>query len=154
MNKLFVFILFTTILFNSNAQDDTSAVRTMTEDFFQYLRSSDSSGMISILHPDLQLGTTFTNRLGEPSFLLESKEDLMRAVTAPKKEVWNEVIYDLRIQIDDNLANVWMDYSFFLDDMFSHCGVNSFTFVKTTEGWKIISIFDTRRKEPCEKLKP
>lgn len=154
MNKLLVYILISTFLLNSNAQDDTSAVRTMTEDFFQYLRSSDSSGMISILHPDLQLGTTLTNRQGEPSFLLESKQDLMRAVTAPKKEVWNEVIYDVRIQIDDNLASVWMDYSFFLDDMFSHCGVNSFTFVKTTEGWKIISIFDTRRKEPCEKLKP
>ncbi len=154
MIKRFVFLLFTTALFNSYAQDDTSAVRVITEDFFRYLRDSDSSGMISILHSDLQLGTTCTNRKGEPSFLLEKKEDLMRAVTALKKESWNEVIYNLNIEVNDHLAHAWMDYSFFLDDMFSHCGVNSFTFVKTTEGWKIISIFDTRRKEPCEKIKP
>jgi hypothetical protein len=41
------------------------------------------------------------------------------------------------------------EYTFYVGDQMSHCGVNAFQLMKTTEGWKIIGITDTRRKDNC-----
>jgi len=54
-----------------------------------------------------------------------------------------------KILIDSQLASVWTDYKFYIGDKFSHCGVNSFQLVKLNDGWKIVYIIDTRRKEGC-----
>jgi hypothetical protein len=40
-----------------------------------------------------------------------------------------------------------MNYAFYLDDQFSHCGVNAFQLVRMEAGWQIIQITDTRRRE-------
>jgi hypothetical protein len=48
------------------------------------------------------------------------------------------------------MAAIWTEYSFYLGDKFSHCGVNSFQLFKDETGWKIIYIVDTRRKEGCD----
>ena len=48
----------------------------------------------------------------------------------PHKEVWDERIVDYKIEIDENLAQVWAPYEFYLDDKFSHCGVNAFQLIK------------------------
>jgi hypothetical protein len=48
------------------------------------------------------------------------------------------------------MAAAWTPYRFYRNGEFSHCGVNSFQLVKMAEGWKIVYIIDTRRKEPCE----
>ncbi|HUH33176.1 MAG TPA: hypothetical protein VLZ28_04430, partial [Daejeonella sp.] len=57
-----------------------------------------------------------------------------------------------QVLIDDNLASVWTSYQFYIGDKFSHCGVNSFQLVKGKEGWKIVYLIDTRRKENCNDL--
>jgi hypothetical protein len=41
------------------------------------------------------------------------------------------------------------NYKFYVGETFSHCGVNSFQLFKDKEGWKIIYLIDTRRKDPC-----
>jgi hypothetical protein len=51
--------------------------------------------------------------------------------------------------MDGSLAAVWVDYAFYLNNTFSHCGVDSFHLVKTEEGWKIFNLVDTRRKSDC-----
>ncbi len=53
------------------------------------------------------------------------------------------------IQVDGNLASVWVPYQFFYKGKFSHCGVNSFQLVHTKQGWLIQYIIDTRRKKGC-----
>jgi hypothetical protein len=53
------------------------------------------------------------------------------------------------VLIDGNLASVWTDYKFYIGEKFSHCGVNSFQLFKGDDGWKIIYIIDTRRKDNC-----
>ena len=49
--------------------------------------------------------------------------------------------------------DAWTPYSFFLNDTFSHCGVNNFQLLKKEGEWKIIYLIDTRRKEGCEMKK-
>jgi hypothetical protein len=72
-----------------------------------------------------------------------------RIAETPVDTQLDERILDYHIQIDGNLASVWTPYRFYVNENFSHCGVNSFQLVKMKEGWKIVYIIDTRRKEPC-----
>jgi len=72
------------------------------------------------------------------------------AVGQPKEQVWNEPIWNEKVEIDGNLASVWVDYAFYVDDQFSHCGVDAFHLIKQVDGWKIFHLVDTRRKTDCE----
>jgi hypothetical protein len=41
-------------------------------------------------------------------------------------------------------------HAFYLDDAFSHCGVNAFQFVRGQDGWLVTQITDTRRTDACQ----
>ncbi len=49
------------------------------------------------------------------------------------------------------MANVWAPYEFYLNNDFSHCGVNYFQLFFDGIQWKIIYLIDTRRKQGCKK---
>ena len=74
---------------------------------------------------------------------------MLRVIGQPRDRIFDEKIRGLEIRVDDNLALAWMEYAFFLGEEFSHCGVDLFQLVRTTEGWRIIGLADTRRREPC-----
>jgi hypothetical protein len=62
----------------------------------------------------------------------------------------NERIYNPEVRIDGNLATVWTFYTLHVGERFSHCGYDSFQLARTSDGWKIVSIADTRRTDNCE----
>ena len=49
----------------------------------------------------------------------------------------------------DNLATVWVDYNFYVDDAIDHCGEDAFQLFRAPNGWKIIAVADTQRTEGC-----
>lgn len=114
------------------------------------LKTGDTTAMKQVVVPEIQLATTFTARNGNPVLHHESFQEFLKSVGTPRKEEWNEHYAITTLNISDNLASVWMDYSFYLNSTFSHCGENAFQLFKSNEGWKIISIVDTRRKENCK----
>jgi hypothetical protein len=78
-----------------------------------------------------------------------SAEEFKNAVGTPHEDIWDERISNVKIQLDGNLAQVWMNYSFYLNDKFSHCGVNAVQLIRTNNGWKMIHLADTRRLTDC-----
>lgn len=86
---------------------------------------------------------------GAPALVSGSLQQFLRAVGTPHTDVWDERITFERIMVDGALASVWTPYRFYLNEKFSHCGVNSFQLMKSPAGWKIIYLVDTRRKEGC-----
>ena len=73
-----------------------------------------------------------------------------RIANTPAGTTLDERILSYQIKVDGSMASAWTPYQFYVNDTFSHCGVNSFQLVKLAEGWKIVYIIDTRRKEPCQ----
>jgi hypothetical protein len=65
-------------------------------------------------------------------------------------EPWDEQLYDPVITLDGGLASVWVFYTFATGSTFRHCGYDSINVVRTTDGWRISSIADTRRTTGCE----
>jgi hypothetical protein len=68
---------------------------------------------------------------------------------APAGLVLDERLANPVVQVNGDLASVWVDYWFFAGERFSHCGVDAFVLARQGGTWKIISVADTRRREGC-----
>eukprot|EP01037_Dinobryon_pediforme_P016381 gene16381-16559_t len=98
---------------------------------------------------DMILQSISTGKDGKATLSIEKASDFVKAIGTPHQQVYDERIVFGDIKIDGDLASVWAPYQFYLGDKFSHCGVDVFSLLKTAEGWKIIYIVDTRRKDNC-----
>ena len=62
---------------------------------------------------------------------------------------WDEQVYDVDIQVDENVASAWVPYTFYLEGLISHCGVNSIELLLNGDNWEITQLSDTRRSKDC-----
>jgi len=125
-------------------------VRAVVDAMFDAMRKGDSTAMRRVFHPQARLMSTAV-RQGTPTLRADSVDAFVRAVGTPHAEVWDERISNVEIRTDGELATAWMDYAFYRGTQFSHCGVNAFQLFRGTDGWKVISITDTRRRE-CPRI--
>ena len=123
---------------------EEAAVLHATLQLFEAMRTSDGELAASLFHPDARMG-----RATEDGIRFSPADGFIQAVGREKDEVWDEPIWDYTIEVDGRLANLWTKYAFYRDEEFSHCGVDSFVFYKTDDGWKITQLIDTMRTEDC-----
>lgn len=155
MRALIIRIFLLIVLLQCNAlysqSSDDEAIRVVIDKLFDGMRAGDSSAVSVLFHPDVRMMTSYLDPSGEPVMKEGSLKSFLTAIGTPHPEVWDEKIWNTEVQTDDNLAQVWTDYAFYVDDRFSHCGVDAFQLIKGNDGdWKIINLIDTRRKSPCE----
>jgi hypothetical protein len=112
------------------------------------MRTGNGPAAAVLFHPDAVL-SSIAEQDGQPILRTEPAEGFIQAVGAPRTQVWDERISNLEVRVDGRLATAWMNYSFFIDDTFSHCGVNAFQLFRGAVAWRIIQITDTRRREDC-----
>ncbi|MFZ4427004.1 MAG: nuclear transport factor 2 family protein [Saprospiraceae bacterium] len=116
---------------------------------FDGMRAADTTMVRAAFHPQAQLQSTSVNAEGRPQFTTTEINRFIASIAARKGAVLDERIHSYDVRIDQGLAAVWTDYTFFVGSDFSHCGVNAFHLFKGEEGWKIVQITDTRRKADC-----
>jgi hypothetical protein len=121
-------------------------VYAVVEKFFAGFNAKDTTVMRSTLFGDVKLFTTGTNQQGQAVAREEPASGLMNTIATAQAKLF-EKIFDPAIEVEDGLANVWVRYEFYLNDNYSHCGIDSFLLVKTADGWKIAALADTRRKQ-------
>lgn len=148
MKKTFFILLFFYCHFMFSQNEEITIKNTIIQ-LFEGMKTGDSVLVKEVFHPEVKMQTIFTNKEGITKLHDEKLENFLKAVGTPHDGVWNEKITFTNIQIDDNLAHVWTDYQFYLDEQFIHCGVNSFQLVKLNQQWQIVHLIDTRRKTNC-----
>jgi hypothetical protein len=76
----------------------------------------------------------------------------VNGISFNKKEVIKERMRDsgVVVQVKNRIASVWAPYDLWVNDVFSHCGVDVFTLLKTGDGWKIASCSYTIEKNTCK----
>ena len=117
---------------------------------FDAMREGDSLKLRSSFHNDVRMYTSFISNEGQVILEEGSLIEFLLAVGTPHENVWDEKIWNVSVRIDDNIAHVWCDYGFYVDDKFSHCGVDAFQLVKTNgKEWQIINLIDTRKRVDC-----
>ncbi len=116
---------------------------------FDGMRASDSVLIKSVFHADARMHTTYTGKDGKPQLRSAEVNKFITQVGAKHEVMLDERIWSYEVRVDGNLASAWTEYTFFLGDKMSHCGVNAFQLVRTEAGWQILNITDTRRTENC-----
>lgn len=130
--------------------DERKAVESVIANMFDGMREGDSSKVAGVFAEKVQMYSASIQEDGSTKLTEGASTRFLTAVGTPHDKVWDERISHLHIQIDGPLANAWMNYSFYLDGTFSHCGVNAMTLVRLDGTWKIVYLIDTRRRTDCE----
>jgi ketosteroid isomerase-like protein len=131
------------------AHADHAAVLAVVTRLFDAMRAGDSAAVRAVFHPRAQLGSALLGRDGTPQVRLDSLAAFVKAVGTPHPEVWDERTDNEVVHVDGPLAVAWTPYAFYAGKTFSHCGVNSFQLARTAEGWRIVSLVDTRQRTGC-----
>jgi hypothetical protein len=148
-----IIILFSLLAERINAQDtgEEAAVTSVVKTLFTAMEKGDSALVHSTFLDDATLVTVFRDKNKNPVFQRDgSIVEFLKAVGTPHPDVWYEEIWNIKVQIDGDLAQLWCDYAFYAGNRFSHCGVDAFHLHKGKNGWKIFHLADTRRREGCQ----
>ncbi len=140
--------LFVVKSIGQNSSDESEIERTI-EIFFQSLSQQDSSLYKSILLLDGQVWTVNNTETKRTHRVRSFRDDI--TMFNPDNR-WRETALAYTISVHNGLATAWVPYEFFVDDKFSHCGVDIFNLIKTQHGWKIASVLYTVEKQGCEGL--
>jgi len=126
-------------------------VKKTIETFFEAFHKQDTVALKNMAKGEVVLQSISVNSEGK-SVLNENKYgQFVKSIgSIPKETTFEEKLLDFSIQIDGNMANAWTPYEFWYNGNLSHCGVNSFQLIKESDGWKIIYLVDTRRREGCK----
>lgn len=108
------------------------------------MKSHDSAAAASLFVPGATLASV--GKDGKASVI--PFEKFVEHIGSGKGS-WLERIWNPQVLESGSIAIVWADYDFHLNGQFSHCGVDSFSMLKTESGWKIAAISDTRNSSNC-----
>lgn len=151
MKKAILFFVLLTAVYNTNAQTAADSVKAVINQLFTAMRNADSATIVNSFSEKYTLQTLVRDKDGHMQSKNELATDFGRNIARLPKNAADERIEFASIQIDGPLASVWTPYKFYFNGNFSHCGANSFQLLRGKDGWKILYLVDTRRKEPCEK---
>ena len=125
-------------------------IRRTVDRMFDAMRARDTATLRAVFDTGARLLTTFTNREGKATLRVSPIDGFIRSIaSAPPETKLDERIYDVEVRQSDLLATVWTRYTFFAGERLSHCGYDAFQLFKSEQGWRIIAIADTQRREGC-----
>ena len=142
-------ILFSLPVMSLFAQQNEE-VRQVIASMFAGMKSKNTDLIKAAFHPDATMQTVKSGETGSELGSNSVEDFLNRIASTPATTTLDERILDYQIKVDGDMAAAWTPYEFYVNENFSHCGVNSFQLIRTLDGWKITYIIDTRRKEGCK----
>ena len=150
MPSLFLALLIATSV-PARAQDpepdDRSAVLAVVQEFFDAMTAADSARTAAIMLRD---GMNYGIRL-EPEYFLAPYSTADYMTSLPNRETRIvERIWDPTVLLHGPLAVVWAPYDIYGDGEFLHCGVDTFTLLRTDAGWRIANVAFTMEPTGCE----
>ncbi|PIQ22492.1 MAG: hypothetical protein COW65_02870 [Cytophagales bacterium CG18_big_fil_WC_8_21_14_2_50_42_9] len=129
--------------------NDKNAIAATVVKLFAGMRAGDSALVRSVMAPVAR----FVSVSVGPDGVVKTQETLLsnflKAIGTPHAEVWDERISNGKAEAEGNLGTYWCQYTFYIGNKFSHCGVDAFQLIRTEKGWKIFQVADTRRKDNC-----
>lgn len=129
---------------------DSAAVTHVIRQALLGLMVRDTTHLAAFLHPSMPIRIASDRRNGTPDIVGDDRTQWLRSIAAGSHTVrFDERLGPLTIQIDGNLASGWAYYEFFLSGNFSHCGADQFTLGRTEQGWKLIQLAYSARRQGC-----
>ncbi len=133
----------------TTASDSTAIMEAITV-FFDGLAAKDSTAMLSVVDRGMRVVLTSSMANGDPLMRAIPIEDFTSFIVGQQDTQMLETFWSPTIRVHDNLATVWINYNFYFNDTLDHCGEDTFQFFRSLEGWKMIALADTQRREGCD----
>jgi hypothetical protein len=114
---------------------------------FDGMAAHDAAMIRSSMLPDARLYSARDDGAVAPSTAVGDFADRIAAI---KESIVERFTERPKVLIHGRIAQVWGEYEFLREGKFNHCGVDSFSLVKTAEGWKVATITDTRETAGCK----
>jgi hypothetical protein len=114
---------------------DRDAVLKAVQTFIDTMTARDVEGARTILVPQGRFHVMDMSKpKSEPRSF--SNEEYFAQLQA-SKQTMRERIWNPEVRVHGPIATMWAPYDFWIDGKLSHCGVDAFDLIKTSEGWKI-----------------
>lgn len=149
MKSSLVALLFCAGVVQAQSQAELATVMKPITQLFTGMNLGDSAMVHRSFAKQVTMSSIGQDKEGKLRVTHESSIDnFLKAVGTPRPEPLSEPIWDVKINIDGNLASVWASYALYVGKRFSHCGADAFHLVKEPNGeWKIFHLADSRRKD-------
>lgn len=128
--------------------DDAKAALAVVNRLFAAMRAKDAAAMQSLFLAEGQFIAT-DRRSGQPTRRVFNAESFARLIVNTPG-LLQERMYKPDVRVNGDLALVSGRYGFYVDERFSHCGLNSFQLLRAAEGWKIAQGASTIELNGCE----
>lgn len=132
---------------SAQADQEEARILHLVQRFFDALEKQDT---ITFREICLKEARNFAVREVQDSVIVRSQ--LSSAFRFNPRRILKERMrmQSTEIKVHDRVAMAWVPYDLWINDTFSHCGVDVFTFIHTDDGWKISSLAYTVETEGCE----
>jgi len=145
--KLFAFLIFLGTAEFAYAQSVKKEVLQIAQEALNAIEQGDTTAFRAVFMPNAMIYTV-RERDGQPVSASRSPfTETFRASTKIKERMKDEGV---EVQVHGNIAQVWAPYNLWINDTFSHCGIDVFTLIKTASGWRIAALSYTIEKEGCD----
>lgn len=151
--KKIVFLLIFCCSLTVVAQQSTEEkqLQQTIETFFEGFHKQDTVLIKSVVNDQVMMQSIMKNREGKVFLHTEEFSNFLKSIASiPAEATFDEKIKSYEIRVEGNMANVWTPYEFYMNNQFSHCGVNNFQLMKKDGEWKIFYLVDTRTREHCK----
>ena len=129
------------------AQDGEAAVEEAIMRLFEGMHTANPEMVRAVFAPDARFAVISTGN-GPAAIASQSVDGWIEAI-GDSEGRWDEQVYDVDIDVDGDMASAWVPYTFYLDGVVRHCGINSIELLRDADGWKVTQLSDTRRTENC-----
>jgi len=129
------------------AQTPEQDVMKVVNQMFDGMRNADSASVRAVFAPGARFASV-DMRATPPAARYDTVGGWINAI-AGSNRMWNEQIYDTKVRVDGEMADVWAPYTFYLGGKWNHCGVNSMELLKINGAWKLTQLSDTRKRDGC-----
>jgi hypothetical protein len=142
MNKNLILIVLLTFSIKSFAQQnrdqDKKEILQKVQQFFDALETQDTVLYKSIILKDGQTWA-ISEKDGTVKYSMRQFSDRLRTFVNPA-QIIQEKLLSSKVMIHKQIAMAWVPYTLDISGKFSHTGVDVFTLLKTSEGWKISTL--------------
>ena len=147
MRYLILLLLFPIFSAQSQSGKDEQKVLMLVQQFFDALEKQDTAGLREMFLKDAHNYAAWTVkdsvvvRGQTPAGIRFNADQIIKERMRKESTV---------VKVEGNIGMVWAPYDLWVNSAFSHCGVDVFTMIKSSTGWKIASISYTIEKVRCK----
>lgn len=132
------------------ADDNQALVLQVADRALSAINAGDSVALTDLM---IEEGMFYSSEVSDGEYTVRSRTwSAARERTSGAKIT--ERGFDPQVMISGEVAMIWYPYDLYVDDQWSHCGVDIFTLLATNFGWKISSFSWSVEQPPACRMHP